>query len=355
MDDKTVSFEKDPIEGLQPLPASGDVKATGSKPPRWVIPLVIVLLCAVLAGGYGLFRLIRGTDAGSSEVRFNHDYIAVIDVNGEISDSLSTDLSGQVSGYDHTWTMDEIDRLIEDEHNKGIFMRVDSPGGSVYTSDEIYYKILEYQEKTERPVYAYMGSMAASGGYYISAPCNRIYANRNCWTGSIGVTTGTMYNITELLDKFGIKTETITSGPNKSMGSSTEEMTDEHRAILQSLIDEAYEQFVGIVAEGRGMEVSEVKKVADGRILTAKQALDAGLIDGIMNEEEALEKMKQDEQLEDCEAEYLQPVYETTMITYFENYLRRGSESELSDYMELLQLGRSGCVYTISYLAPISR
>lgn len=148
-----------------------------------------------------------------------------------------------------------------------------------------------------------MQSMAASGGYYISAPCDKIYANRNCWTGSIGVTLGTMYDVSELLDALGIKTKTITSGANKSMGSSASEMTREQEKIFQSIVDEAYEQFVGIVAEGRDMKVSKVKKLADGRIYTAKQALENGLIDEIGTFDEAAQDMKDKYKLEGCALE----------------------------------------------------
>ncbi len=193
--------------------------------------------------------------------------------------------------------------MIADDENKGMILYVDTPGGSVFASDELYFKIKEYQEKTERPVYASMQSMAASGGYYISAPCDKIIANRNCWTGSIGVTLGTMYDISELLDNLGIKTNTITSGANKAMGSNVEPMTSEQRAIFQSMVDEAYEQFVGIVAEGRDMKISKVKKLADGRIYTAKQALDNGLIDQIGTFEEAAADMKKTYALGDCAVE----------------------------------------------------
>ena len=94
--------------------------------------------------------------------------------------------------------------MARDDNNKGIVLYLNTPGGSVYASDELYFAIRDYQEKTKRPVYAAMQSMAASGGYYISAPCDKIYANRNCFTGSIGVTMGSYYDISELLDKYGI-------------------------------------------------------------------------------------------------------------------------------------------------------
>lgn len=113
---------------------------------------------------------------------------------------------------------------------------VNSPGGGVYESDELYLKIKEYQEQTECPVYAVMGSMAASGGYYISAPADKIVANRNTWTGSIGVTIGTLYDISGLLEQYGVKTETITAGRNKAMGSSVEPMTEEQETSSNLLL-----------------------------------------------------------------------------------------------------------------------
>ena len=164
---------------------------------------------------------------------------------------------------------------------------MNSPGGSVSTSDELYLKIKEYKDKTRRPVVAYFDNMAASGGYYISAIADKIIANRNCWTGSIGVTIGNMYDVTGLLEKMGIKAKAITSGPNKAMGDPLSGLTEEQEEIFRGLVDEAYEQFVGIVAEGRHMDVELVKKLADGRIYTARQGMENHLIDDIMTEEEA--------------------------------------------------------------------
>jgi protease-4 len=188
--------------------------------------------------------------------------------------------------YHHDWTLNTIDKLIGDSYNKGLLLYINSPGGGVYESDELYYKIQDYKQKTDRPVYVYMGSMAASGGYYISAPADKIYANRNAWTGSIGVIVGTLFDVSEFLEKHGIKATEITSGKNKAMGGYFEPMTPEQRAIYQSMVDEAYEQFVDIVAEGRAMSVEDVKKIADGRVLTAAQAKEAGLVDEIMRQED---------------------------------------------------------------------
>lgn len=209
------------------------------------------------------------------------EFIGVVDVEGTIIDmSEAEGLFSTVPSYNHKKTLSYIDSMIEADNNKGILLYVDSPGGGVYESDELYIKLKEYKEKTGRPIWTYMGAQACSGGYYISMASDKIYANRNTWTGSIGVIMS-LTNMKGLYDKLGIQEIDITSGPNKAMGSSGLEMTEEQRAILQSMVDEAYEQFAGIVAEGRKMNINVVKPIADGRIYTAKQALDLGLIDNI--------------------------------------------------------------------------
>ncbi len=292
-------------------PCAGTSCAAGKKQmPTWAKALIIIaaviLGIAILTTGCNkAVNSIVGSITGSGfsgtdnsvTTDFGHDYIGVVNIDGTISEDSS-------STYNHQYILNSIEAMIKDDNNKGMILYLDTPGGTVFASDELYFKIKEYQEKTKRPVYASMQSMAASGGYYISAPCDKIYANRNCWTGSIGVTLGTMYDVSELLDALGIKTKTITSGANKAMGSSVEEMTEEQEEIFQSLVDEAYEQFVGIVAEGRDMKVSQVKKLADGRIYTAKQALENGLIDEIGTFEQAAEAMKGQYKLEGCALEY---------------------------------------------------
>ncbi|MDR3295345.1 MAG: signal peptide peptidase SppA [Clostridiales Family XIII bacterium] len=268
-----------------------------------------VFICAGIFVGIilltALFKSVfDGTGIGGRGYSYNaydYPYIANLDVSGTISGAPDSDLLGNVTGYYHQWTLNRIDDLINDINNRGLILYVDTPGGGVYESDELYLRIVEYKEKTGNPVYVAMGGMAASGGYYISAPADRIYANRNTWTGSIGVTLGTMFDVSEFLESHGVKTMTITSGANKSMGSNFEPVTEEQRAIFQSLVDEAYEQFIGIVAEGRDMELEDVRTIADGRIYTAKQAYELGLIDAIGSFDEALSDMQKKFRLWDCE------------------------------------------------------
>lgn len=219
-------------------------------------------------------------------------FIGVVDVEGTIiNSSQSESIFSSVQGYNHTRTLNYIDQMIDAKNNKGIILYVNSPGGGVYESDELYLKLKEYKEKTGRPIWTYMANQACSGGYYISMASDKIYANRNTWTGSIGVIMS-MANLKGLYDKIGVKEIDITSGPNKAMGSSGLDLTDEQHDILQSMVDESYEQFVGIVAEGRKMDVEKVKPIADGRIYTAKQALDLKLIDKIDSYENMQKEMQ---------------------------------------------------------------
>ncbi|MBR1714649.1 MAG: signal peptide peptidase SppA [Treponema sp.] len=213
-----------------------------------------------------------------------HPYFAVLHVEGVIMKNGDT--------YNQEWIMDTIENLVNDSKNLGILLYVDSPGGTVYESDETYLALLDYKEATGRPVFAYFASLAASGGYYIASAADKIYANRNTLTGSIGVIAGESLDATELLDKIGIKSRTFTAGRNKNMLNYNQPLTEEQAQIMQSIADDAYEQFTSIVAEGRHMPIERVKKLADGRIYTASQALKNGLIDDICSFEEAKENVE---------------------------------------------------------------
>lgn len=213
------------------------------------------------------------------------DFIGLINIIGEIAPS-SEDVWAMTTGtYNHNLYMNYIDQLMYADNNKGIMLYIDSPGGTVYESDELYLKLMEYKEVTGRPIWAYFASQACSGGYYIGMAADYIYANRNCWTGSIGVIVSLM-NCKDLYEKLGIEEIDITSGANKAMGSSGLDLTQEQYDILQSLVDEAYDQFVEIVRVGRDMDDATVRTLADGRIYSAKQALEHDLIDAIGSFEE---------------------------------------------------------------------
>ncbi len=320
--------------------------------PAWVKALIIIaliiLFSVILMAGCS--RMIGGLFSGSepSQVTtgFGHDYIGVLYVTDTI-DEYGT------GSYNHQYILNAIDAMADDSENRGMILYVDTPGGSVYASDELYLKIEEYKSVTGRPVYSSMQSQATSGGYYISAACDKILANRNCWTGSIGVTMGTFVDISKLLSDLGIKTETITSGANKAMGSTTEPMTDEQRAIFQSLIDESYEQFVGIVAEGRDMSVADVKKLADGRIYSAQQAVDNGLVDGIATFEEAVDDMIYTYDFDDIYVESFQPDTSLDLSSLLNIVAKQKGSDSLTDAQAIEELIELNGTFRLSYISSV--
>ncbi len=177
---------------------------------------------------------------------------------------------------------------------KGLIVRINSPGGTISGSDEIYNEICKYREEEEKPVVAFMQGLAASGGYYVSVACERIVAEPTTITGSIGVIFG-HFVLQELLEqKLGIQPVIITSGPKKDWPSSFEPVTEEQRQYIQDkLIGPAYNRFVEIVADGRPMlSLDDVKRLADGSIYGAEEALNVKLIDEIGYLDEAIELVK---------------------------------------------------------------
>lgn len=197
--------------------------------------------------------------------------VAVVRIKGPIIDSKNP--------------VDEIKSYVKDSSIKAIILRVDSPGGAVAPAQEIYKEVKKATAK--KKIIVSMGSVAASGGYYISAPADRIIANPGTLTGSIGVIME-LPNIEGLMNKIGVKTEVIKSGRHKDIASIFRKMGKEERIILQGVLDDVHEQFIKAVSEGRNIPFDDVKNLADGRILTGKQALDAGLVDELGNLEDAI-------------------------------------------------------------------
>lgn len=220
------------------------------------------------------YRVAENSDAYDplAAKNYKNEFIAALYIEGTIQE--------ENNSYSQKWLMSTIKGLKENDKNAALAIFINSPGGAVYQADEVYLALQDYRT-TGRPIYVYQGSMAASGGYYISCAGNKIYANRNTLTGSIGVIMGSSYDLTGLFDKIGIKSTTIHSGKNKNMMNFNEPFTDEQKAIMQSICDECYDQFVSIVAKSRGLQYFTACDISDGRIYTAKQALELRLIDAI--------------------------------------------------------------------------
>ncbi len=275
-----------------------------------------------------------------------HDgYVAVLHIEGTIASTAETGLFSAADGYDQQYLMNSVMNLANDPDNKGLLLYIDSPGGEVYATDELYLRIIDYKERTGRPVYTYCASMAASGGYYLAAAADQILMNRNCMTGSIGVTAGTTIDISEFLEKNGIKTTSIYVGKNKTMGSNFEEFTEEQKEIYVSILKETYDQFVAIVAEGRDMEISEVETLADGRIYSPKQALENGLIDGIMGYDEAVHQFISDNNWsEDTQVLNFQPITDVSLSDLF-MMIGGNRKTELETYLSYVDNPIDGIAY----------
>jgi len=200
------------------------------------------------------------------------DRVALIRIEGVITDSRET--------------TEELKEYVKNPSIKAIVLRVDSPGGAVAPSQEIYEEVRKAVAK--KKVLVSMGSVAASGGYYIASPATRIIANPGTLTGSIGVIME-IPNIEGLMNKLGIKTEVVKSGKHKDIASIFRGIGKEEREILQGVLDNVHTQFIKAVAEGRKMLPSDVEKIADGRVFTGEQALKAGLIDELGNLEDAVQ------------------------------------------------------------------
>jgi protease-4 len=186
---------------------------------------------------------------------------------------------------DSRQTIDELKEYAKDSSVKAIVLRIDSPGGAVAPAQEIYEEVRKAVLK--KKIVVSMGSVAASGGYYIAAPASRIVANPGTLTGSIGVIME-IPNVEGLMHKLGVKTEVVKSGRHKDIASMFRGIRKEERQILQNVLDNVHAQFITAVAEGRKMVRDDVVNIADGRIFTGEQALKIGLVDEMGNLEDAI-------------------------------------------------------------------
>ena len=229
--------------------------------------IAFAIFTALVLGSLGLAVWL-----GHSGDDFGGDAVGVIEIEGAIVDARET--------------IEQIRKFREDEDIKAIVVRIDSPGGAVGPSQEIYREI----RKTigAKNVVASLGAVAASGGYYVACAADGIVANPGTITGSIGVIMG-YTNFRQLLDKIGMVPVVIKSGPYKDTGSPTREMREDERELLQSITNSIREQFVTAIAEGRKMDRSQVATVADGRIFTGENAMTLGLVDRLGNFADALE------------------------------------------------------------------
>ena len=234
-----------------------------------ILTVFIILACVIVVLSV-LITALSSSIGRSSGIAFTNK-VGVIAIVGTIEDS--------------TVTLKQLTDFTKDKSIKAIILRIDSPGGGVGASQEIYREITRTRE--EKPVVVSMGGVAASGGFYIAAACDKIVANPGTITGSIGVIMQ-YYKYKELAEKIGFTQEVIKSGEFKDIGNPNRDLTERDREILDAVISDIQSQFVNAVAAGRNLPPEKVREIADGRIFTGSMAKEWGLVDELGNFEDAV-------------------------------------------------------------------
>lgn len=232
----------------------------------WKAPgiwIVISLFGAIIFGIFGLSRLIVGNTAGDERHGGRRDVVGLLRIKGGI--------------FDASTVVASLTKLRRNPRVKSLLLRVDSPGGAVAPTQEIYREIQRFR-RTGRKVVASLGSVAASGGYYVASAADKIYSYPGTVTGSIGVMI-ILPNTQKIMGKLGLKFNIIKSSPYKDTGSPLRALTELDRIIIQRLVDDTYEQFVKAVSKGRRMTIEKTRKIADGRVFSGERAKKMGLVD----------------------------------------------------------------------------
>lgn len=225
---------------------------------------VILGICILLFIGFAFFGLLYsvGLYKGAGDTFSIGGKIGVVEIEGIIADSREV--------------ADQIEEFSKDDAIRAVVLRIDSPGGGVAASQEIYQAVRELRKK--KRVVASMGSVAASGGYLVAVAAERIVANPGTVTGSISAVMH-FADVQELMKKVGVRSSVVKSGKFKDIGSPARKMTPEERELIQGIVDDIYDQFVSVIAENRKIPLEKVRKMADGRIFSGRQALHLKLVD----------------------------------------------------------------------------
>lgn len=276
-----------PAIPFMPPPPPPEEKSRGRKGAQGsqslaLIAISVALIILVSTFLVVLFSIGSGFNSLFSPTAYNvntpSNSFSVIPIVGVVQSASGGSFGTREPSYLHGDTVAYIKSLAEDDDDKGILLYMNTPGGGVYEGDEVYLALMEYKEKTGRPIWVYMAGTCASAGYYISVAGDQLTANRNTTTGSIGVYIA-LTDTSGLYEKFGLRTVLVRSGDNKGVGVDGVPVTDENAAVYQGIVDEAYEQFLDVVEKGRGIDRTTLRGIADGRPYTGAQALELGLID----------------------------------------------------------------------------
>jgi len=268
---------------------------------RGVLALVLAVAttgCFVSLGGLGSLGRVRPLEEETLEGE-GRAKILLVDVSNVITDQPKRHAFGLIEEESTVARIKaELDKAAEDDRVKAILLRIDSPGGGVTASDELYGEIVRFKKKRNVPVIATLGDVAASGGYYVACAADRIVAHPTTVTGSIGVILMNL-NLEGLLAKVGVKNQTYKAGEHKDILSPFRGATPEERRIVQSILDHLHARFIAVVQEGRPrIDAARLPELADGRIFDAAQALQAGLVDQVGDLHAAIEAARDAAQVE---------------------------------------------------------
>lgn len=245
---------------------------------------LLVIAASLLAAATAWLAGDRRT--GATAMPSGDAQIAMIDVYGTLSDGKpGDDLFG--GGGAQAIRLIKAIRAAEQDGVKAILLRINSPGGTAAASQMVYGELMRVRRAGKVKIVTTMGDMAASGGYYVAAASDHIVANPATTTGSIGVILH-VQNVQKLFDKLGVGSTVIKSGAHKDILSPFRPVTPDERALLQGLVNDTYQQFLGAIVEGRHMPLSKLRPLADGRVFTGRQALALGLVDSLGNYEDAI-------------------------------------------------------------------
>jgi protease-4 len=352
--------ENVPLTPVHPAPAPAQLvfqqppPSTFRRVVRWLFGgVVVLLLLMIVAGIFGSHYQSYYSPTNPPREKYHSlsktaiKKIAIIDVSGAIMDG------------EDSFAKRQIDRVREDDDVVGVVVRINSPGGTITGSDYLYHHLRELVEKRSLPLVVSMGSLCASGGYYVAMAVGNqkdsIFAEPTTWTGSIGVIIP-HFDLSGALDALEIKEDSIASGPLKQMGSPTRPMTEEERKLLQGLVDESFKEFKKIVTSGRPRfkdDPAALDAAATGQIFTARQALDRGLVDKIGFVEEAVARATElaGETVENVRCvKYEEP---PTLLGALFGTSARGPSRGMVDVKGLIELTTPRAYYLWSWLPTV--
>lgn len=336
-----------PLPPRQPLPAElappHSAPSRGFRAGRWILLLFLLaaggFMFIVLIGLVGVASMASAPDDLVKEE--SYEYAALSETGADKIVILSVE--GAIVGTE--FFKQQIDKVRDDKSVKALVLRVDSPGGTVSASDYIYHHLRELREERDLPLVVSMGSMAASGGYYVAMAVgdqqDTIFAEPTTWTGSIGVIMPN-YNVSKLMERFEIEDVSIasSSSPFKQIGSPTRPMSDEDRAVLQRLIDDCYARFKEVVLSGRpnyrGND-EQLAAVANGQIFTAGQALERGLIDREGFLEDAIDRAIELAGLDPKKTKAVRYKETPSLLSLFAASQVQPPRSELAPFLEMMK------------------